>query len=448
MDRYVCLARKEFIMSKKIHTQKHMTLSDRIFIEQSVAGGEQFKQIAAVLKKDPSTISKEIRKHRALKKGSSYGQKNDCANLVPCDRFRICPGKTCPLPCKRSKSCDCTRRCPDYTAFVCPELLKPPYVCNGCKNHSCRHDKYYYRAKDADGTYRQLKHESRTGINLSSEERAALDNLVSPLILNGQTMDHIFTAHGDEIPCSERTLYRYIDSGVLSVKNIDLPRKVGYKPRKKHKGHDPIPRECFVGRTYADFLDFLTKWPETNVVEMDTVHGPAPGKVLLTMFFRSCAFMIAFLIDDTKSESVVGVFRSLQERMEPEQFASLFPVILTDRGSEFSNPLALECDGHGEILSRLFYCDANAPYQKGRLEKNHEFIRYVMPKGTSFDHLSQDDVTLMINHVNSTTRASLNDRTPFELAFLLLDPVLFSVLGLELVEADKVLLKPALLKQR
>ena len=199
-------------MSKEIHTQKHMTLSDRIFIEQSLADHCPFKDIASVLKKDPSTISREIKKHRTLQKGSHYGLKNNCALLSSCQSANICAGKLCHGLCKRSKVCDCS---------------------NGCSNHACRHDKYFYRAKDADSSYEQLKHDCRQGINLTPEERASLDELVSPLILSGQTMDHIFAQHGEAIPCSKRTLYRYIDSGILSVKNIDLPRKVTYKPRRQ-----------------------------------------------------------------------------------------------------------------------------------------------------------------------------------------------------------------------
>ena len=195
-------------------------------------------------------------------------------------------------------------------------------------------------------------------------------------------------------------------------------------------------------------MEYLESHPEINVVEMDTVVGPEPGKVILTMLFRDCTFMLAFLMDNTKSESVIQVFRFLQGELGANTFSRLFPVILTDRGSEFSNPWALECDEYGEILSKVFYCNANAPYQKGRLEKNHEFLRYIMPKGTSFDAMTQEDITLCINHINSTARGSLNGRTPFELATLLLDEKLFKLLHLEPVEPDKVLLKPALLKQR
>ena len=435
-------------MSKSIHTQKHMTLSDRIYIEQALSNHDSFKDIAAVLKKDPSTISKEIRKHRRPKDGSHYHLKNNCALLSSCNRSRICDGKLCNYLCKRSKTCDCTKHCPDFFPYLCPKLKKPPYGCNGCSNHACRHDKFFYRAKDADTSYEQTKHECRQGINLTPEERAALDELVAPLIRNGQTMDHIFTEHKEEIPCSERTLYRYIDSGILSVRNIDLPRKVKYKPRRQSDTSEKLTRECTIGRTYTDFLEYLEQYPETNVVEMDTVVGPEPGKVILTMLFRNSTFMLAFLMDNTKSESVINVFHFLQRELGTEVFSRLFPVILTDRGSEFSNPWAMECDEYGEILSKVFYCNANAPYQKGRLEKNHEFLRYIMPKGTSFDAMTQKYITLAVNHINSTARGSLNGRTPFELASMLLDEKLFKLLHLEPVEPDKVLLKPALLKQR
>jgi transposase, IS30 family len=55
-------------------------------------------------------------------------------------------------------------------------------------------------------------------------------------------------------------------------------------------------------------------------------------------------------------------------------------------------------------------------------------------------------MTLLVNHINSTTRASLNGRTPFELALLLNDPKLLEILNLQAVEPDKIVLKPQLLR--
>ena len=254
-------------------------------------------------------------------------------------------------------------------------------------------------------------------------------------------MNHIFTNHGEKIPCSEPTLYRYIDEGLLTVKNIDLLRKVTYKPRKQTEQRTSLERACPVNRTYEYFLSYISENPDANIVEMDTVVGSEPGKVLPTMLFRNCSLMVAFLMENNRSDSVIQIFRFLRSTLGSDRFAKLFPVILCDRGSEFSNPWALKCDEYGKILSHLFYCNANAPYQKRRLEKNHEFIRYVLPKGTSFNALKQADITKIMNHINSTTRASLNGQPPFKLTTLLLDSKLLNVLNLELVEPDNVLLK-------
>lgn len=81
------------------------------------------------------------------------------------------------------------------------------------------------------------------------------------------------------------------------------------------------------------------------------------------------------------------------------------------------------------------------------MEKNHEYIRKVIPKGKSLVDCTQDDMTLLMNHINSTARASLNGRTPYELARLLLKQELFEVTGAKEVAADKILLTPALLKR-
>ena len=88
-----------------------------------------------------------------------------------------------------------------------------------------------------------------------------------------------------------------------------------------------------------------------------------------------------------------------------------------------------------------------ASYQKPHVEKNHEYIRYIIPKGKSFDNRTQEDITLMMNHINSTARASLNGNTPFKLAQMILDSSLLDKLSLKHIEAYDIHLKPALLKK-
>ena len=233
---------------------------------------------------------------------------------------------------------------------------------------------------------------------------------------------------------------------MLTARNIDLPRKVKYKPRKKNSSNSRSNREYRNGKTYADFTKLLEENPNTQVIEMDTVEGQKGGKVLLTMFFRNLTFMLAFLIDEKSQKCVNQVFNSLQDKLGIEVFQKLFTVILTDNGAEFQNPYELMCDENGEVRTNIYYCDSNCSWQKAMIEKNHEYIRYVVPKGRSFDNLNQDQITLMINHINSTKRDSLNGCNPHKLSLLLLDNSLHDKLSLQEIDPDDVMLKPALLK--
>ena len=124
------------------------------------------------------------------------------------------------------------------------------------------------------------------------------------------------------------------------------------------------------------------------------------------------------------------------------------PVILTDNGSEFSNPKEIEkrstipCN-----RTKIFYCDPSAPYQKGACEVNHELIRRILPKGSSFDELTQQDITLMMNHINFYKRKKLNNRSPYETFSFYYGEDVLKRLGCSPVAAENIILKPKLLKK-
>ena len=204
-----------------------------------------------------------------------------------------------------------------------------------------------------------------------------------------------------------------------------------------------------IGRTYEDFQKYMKEHPDTAVVEMDTVEGGRGNgkKVFLTMLFRSCSLMLIFVLEEKSQDLVIEVFDSLSNALGIETFQNLFPLILTDNGIEFQFPARLECDNNGEIRTKVFYCNPNCSWQKGMIEKNHEFIRYVIPKGTSLDSYTQADAFLLMNHINSTARDSLNGCTPFKLSLLLLDNRLHKILHMKEVPADQVTLKPELLRR-
>ena len=425
----------------------HLTLSDRIAIEVGLRERKSFSAIAAELGKDPTTISKEVRTHIKLKQAGGY---NPCVIRKDCkhygDLYHPCKftyGKSC-HSCYQTK---CFEACPDFLQAQCSKLSKPPYVCNGCQQRqSCKLERYLYEAKSAQREYEATRSESRQGFAVTPAELDRIDQIISPLIKQGQSIHQICVNNADEIMLDERTIYNYVDAGLLSVGNVDLPRKVRYKVRKK-KPSVRVDKQCHLGRTYEDFLEYTAANPDTPVVEIDSVEGRKGGKVLLTVFFRNANLMLAFLRDRNTARSVTEVFEWLYNILGHEQYCRLFPIILTDRGSEFTDPVSIECTKFGEIRSRFFYCDPQRSDQKGGCEVTHEFIRRVLPKGTSFDHLQQSDILRMMSHINSYTRKKLNNQSAHQLFCFLYGETILPSFGIQEIPANDINLTPRLLKK-
>ena len=284
-------------------------------------------------------------------------------------------------------------------------MTKAPYVCNGCEERSkCTLEKSLYSAVIAEDEAKLLLRESRSGISLDEDEIQRIDSIVTPLVLQGQSIHHICCSNKDSIMSSERTIYNYVNDHVFTAKNIDLPRKVRYKPRKKAKTRFKVDKTCVIDRSYNDFLAFMKSMEYSALVQMDTVEGRIGGKVLLTLSFVNSSFMLAYLREANTSKSVTDIFQMLWEVLGKKYFMELSPVILTDNDSEFSNPASIEFDEEGNRRTYLFYCHSSSPFEKGAIENNHEFIRRILPKGTSFDNLTQDDIQRMLNHINSYKR--------------------------------------------
>ena len=360
---------------------KHLTLNDRKSIEHYLNNHLSFSKIGSYLNKSYKTISNEVKRNKIFE----YGGSTTWCKQKPCDIIK-----------------------------------KPPYVCNGCnKRQGCRRKKYFYFAHDAQGLYESRKSNSRKGIDMTSSEFKYLNEVVSREIKNGHSFSMIIKNHKHEFPVGERTLYNYVEKGYLDIINLDLPRKVRYKKRKHNQAITTKDTKIRIGRTYANFKDYVKYYNNndfnSNIVEMDTVEGKKGESVLLTLLWRSSNFMIAYKMDEKNSDSVSNFFAYLKGYLGYETFHYLFPIILTDNGSEFSNPKEIEYNGKHVYPTKVFYCDPRASQQKGKIEKNHEYIRYFIPKGESFNNYNQDDITLMMNHINSVKRNSLVNDSPYNL---------------------------------
>ena len=380
-----------------------------------------------------------------FRRSDSSANKNPIAAWTA---FKDCSDNECRHKCVLCRKFRCSDVCKFYKPRECEKLNKPPYVCNGCsKKTNCMMDKKIYSSKYAQDTYEALRTTSREGINQTPESIQKLDILLSPLLKKGQSIAHIYASHADEIACSRRTIYSYIDRGVFQARNIDLRRKVVYKQRKRKTTASLKDRSFRKDRSYKEFLEYIAANKSVYVVEMDTVEGAkGTSPCFLTMFFRNCSLMLMFLLEEQTQKEVTRIFDHLTELLGIELFQKLFEVILTDNGHEFQDRQSLEYSKNGEVRTRIYYCDPNRSDQKGALEKNHEYIRYVLPKGTSFEKMTDKTTLLLLNHINSEKRDSLNGHSPYEVSRLLLDNRLHKALGLAEIPADEVTLIPALIK--
>lgn len=427
--------------------RKHLSLEERFFIAKQLDNNASFKSIALDLNRDCTTISKEVRSHKIFKKTGAPGRAfNNCSLCYHCDRRRLCSSCNSRRYCWSCKTC--TSVCPDFVVEKCPRLSRPPYVCNGCPDlKKCTLEKCFYQALYADEEYHTMLREAREGISLSEAEVAHLDSILSPLIKKGQSLNHILANNRDSIMVSRSTIYRLIDYNVFTARNIDLPRKVRYSKRKV-RAHAKIDKKCRIGRTYEDFLLFMQEHPHLPVTQIDSVEGKKGGKVLLTIHFVKAEFMLAFLREANDSQSVIDIFEKLYLELRPDRFQKLMPVLLADNGTEFSNPSAIELDRQKNPRTRMFYCDPSAPYQKGSAERNHELIRGFLPKGTSLDPYTQDDIHIMMDHINSYCRESLGNKTPYEMMAFLYGEDILDLLGCQKIIPNEVTMNSSIFMDR
>ena len=391
-------------MRSTMTKHKHLTLSDRNDIQLGLERGETFKAIGQSILKDPTTVSKEVKRNRQVREST-------------CDK----------LP--------------------CPLLNKATFVCNGCpkRRQNCGFKKIFYLAKQAQKQYEQTLVEAREGTPLNSKTFWDMDKIISDGVKKGQHIYHILKTHNLDV--SSSTVYRHIRKGYLSIAPIDLARAVKFKERRKNK-LPSIPKEAKKGRSYEDFLNYLALKQLNSWLEMDTVVGRMGGKVLLTFNLSFCNFIFARLLDNKTALEVTKHLYDIKNTLHQadKDFFQLFPVILTDNGGEFARVDDIEMDVRGE--SKLFFCDPNRSDQKGRIEKNHTLIRDILPKGTSFDNLTQEDINLICSHVNSVKRAALNGKSAYELFAFTYGEETPKLLGISKIPAEDVCQSSKLLQHK
>lgn len=391
----------------------HLNKEQRSTIEYLINKNMNFTEIADTLKVDRTTISKEIRRNRYL---------------------------------TNSLFLDFNETGISRAIKACERLSKPPYVCNNCPDKSsCIKAHLYYNASKAQKHYTDLLSDSRKGVDITKEEIDQINRNIIPLIKDKkQSVNQVYVNHTDILYMSKPTFYKYVDLKIIALSNLDLPKKVTYKKRKETKDKT-YKRELaiLIGRSYEDYIIRIINEKYLKIWQLDTVIGKITDKkVLMTFLFVETNFMIIRLLDKKDVENVNKQFDNFKTTLGIDVYKNIIDIILTDNGSEFFDPIHMEIDYEtGEKLLSVYYCHPNSPDEKPEIECNHKFIRRYLPKETSFENLTEEQVKMIEDNINNIPRDIFGGKTPYELTKEKY-PEFIELIGAKYIEPDEVTLNP------
>lgn len=398
---------------------KHLDKSKREIILNGLNQGLKAKQIGVLVGLDPTNISREIKKHRVLKKFSKaedMSKCKTCTNKIGCEKHKACYLESCN---KRCVGCQRTNRCNNYLEFKCNRIMRFPFVCDGCKKIDiCPLDKYRYYPTIAEQSYRRNLVESRKGINQTPEDFKIINEAVLNGVDKGQSIYHIANSLED-VKVSSSTIYRYIHNEYLTVQVHDLPKVVTLKKRKKkissqyeyleNKGMDRT------GHLYKDWIIYQAKNRIVMFWEMDFLGVPhCSSKMILTLTIPQISFIMLYIIKNPDNNKVLSIFNNLEQELGINEFKKIFEAIVTDRDCKFNDINGFEFNSSGEKRTTLFFCDSGMSNQKPNIENINSQLRLFIDKKADISNVTQDQCYELASHLNSRLLNSLGASSPID----------------------------------
>ena len=358
-----------------------LTRHERDTVQRMLERRASCREIARELGRSPSTVSAEVASHRFVTAPKS----------------------------RRGERVDASA---DLSA-ACPRLAAWPRCCNGCGRYRAigckRRPHIFYEARAAQLCADSVLVSSRRGIPAAAEALAHIRDGLR----RGLSPEQLSARNGGPVDLSPSTIYRWVSAGYDGMTNMELRRKVGYRPRKRAAGRAATRHSA--RRSHAAFLA-LGEDACAAAWEMDTVEGAREDSAcLLTLLHRPSRLQLALPLAEKTAGRVAAALGDIREVLGADGMGRVFRAVLTDNGTEFSDERAIaDLVGEGPGETRLFYCDPRRSDQKGACERNHVEIRKLLPKGSGlrFDRLAPADLALAMSHVNSEPRGALGFSTP------------------------------------
>ena len=379
----------------------HLTTEDRMVIQACLHDKRSITQIARRLEVNKSTLSRELKRNAVVKEGSD-------------------------IPCK---------------------IRDLFLVCNTCqKKGFCQRNKIYYNYFEADKKANLKKRQSRSRPKITEANLKMIDEIVSAGVKEGQSLHHVYVVNPLlETICVERTIRRLCYRGSLAVRPYELRRYVTYKRSyaKAEKEYALRDIRVLIGRMFRNYLNYVRHHKTKHVAQYDSLIGKITDRqAILTIAFPKSNFQFGLLIKKGSSVSANAHLKQLFSRLGSETIKRIFPVNLADNGVEFSAFNEIEISENGEKIYNCYFTNPYKATDKAACERNHELVRYVLPKGKSFDALTQETIDEMFSHINSYVRKSKGDKTPYDIVRKQFGKAFLDAINIRRIPKKKVRLRP------
>jgi len=417
-------------------SRKHLDYDEILNLYKYISLNYSTKQICNLLNINRSTLYRVITINSSIKNGFSnkcFSNKfKNCKHLIKCHENGI---KYCPVTCER------------YEKYMCPKLIKFPYICNFCSlKDGCKKDKRLFHPELAYKIRNDRNIESKSFPKVKVSKLKEFDNEFSPLVKQGLSVETVMNQMKDNCISTSRTVRNWINKSYLMAKRHDLRNAVTrvyddkYDSKDKRVSKDPLIK---VNRTYSCFVEYMKVHDLNELTQFDTVHGLIGDKTcLLTIHHPKSKFQFAIKLNACTSSEVNTAMQTLRKKLGDKYYFRFFRIMLADNGTEFDNMYKLESDEEtGEVYAKVFYTRPYRSGDKGSCERNHEFFRYFYPKKKSLDALTQDEIDEIFSRINSYPRKSLEFNTPYTLMKQMMGEEFLSKLNIREIPFKKIILK-------
>lgn len=210
----------------------------------------------------------------------------------------------------------------------------------------------------------------------------------------------------DEIVCT-KTLYNYIDLGLISLKNIDLPEKLRrntkkdkVREKKKNLGDSIELRDKSI-----ENRDDFGNWEIDSIIGKKAAEEPC----IMSLTERKLRVSIWLKLRNHSADAMMEALKQVKEEYGAN-FAKVFRTITADNGSEFGRLSELKEDG-----VKVYFAHPYSSWERGTNECHNRMLRRFIPKGKSISEYSIEDIAFFADRINGLPRKILGYKTPEEL---------------------------------